>query len=294
MLITAVAAVAAAAMASRQNLDIRRTANLLAADQSYMFALGVEDWAVQILARDAASGQVDHLGEDWAVVLPPITVEGAVLGGHMEDMQGRYNLNNLVNNGTVSVEDLQRFQRLLQALDISDSLAQAVVDWIDEDEQAGFPDGAEDDVYLGLEVPYRTANSPMVSPSELLLVAGFTREVYDRLAPYVAALPERTPINVNTAAAPVLMSLVAGLTESEAEQLIEDRGEQGYQDVNAFASHQLLSGKNLNNSAISVASNYFMVSSLTQYGHSRMALNSLLRRAAGSKVGVVARAQGSY
>ena len=143
MLITAVAAIAAAAMASRQHLDIRRSANLMANDQAYLFALGVESWATQVLARDAGGGQVDHLQEDWAVVLPPITVEGAVLTGHIEDMQGRYNLNNLVDKGTVSANDLQNFQRLLQALDIDPVLAQAVADWIDTDVQPEFPDGAE-------------------------------------------------------------------------------------------------------------------------------------------------------
>jgi len=294
MLITAVAAIAAAAMATRQHLDIRRSTNLMAIDQAYLFSLGVESWATQVLARDSADGQVDHLQEDWAVVLPPITVEGAVLTGHVEDMQGRYNLNNLVDKGVVSANDLQNFQRLLQALDIDPVLAQAVADWIDTDVQPEFPDGAEDDRYLGLELPYRTPNSPMVSPSELLLVTGFTREIYDKLAPYVTALPERTPINVNTAAAPVLMSLAAGLTESDAEQLIEDRGDNGYQSVNDFKAHQVLKNKSLNDAAISVASNYFMVSSLTEFGNSRMTLNTLLHRAAGPKLSVMARAQGPY
>lgn len=45
MLVVALASVAAVAMTSRQQLDIRRTGNILHADQAYLYALGGELWA---------------------------------------------------------------------------------------------------------------------------------------------------------------------------------------------------------------------------------------------------------
>ena len=52
MLIASLASIAAVAMVSRQNLDIRRTENMLEADKAYMYALAAESWVTQILVED--------------------------------------------------------------------------------------------------------------------------------------------------------------------------------------------------------------------------------------------------
>ena len=51
LLVTAIAALAATAMAARQHLDSRRTLNVVQFDQAYLFALGVESWAKNLGAR---------------------------------------------------------------------------------------------------------------------------------------------------------------------------------------------------------------------------------------------------
>ncbi len=43
-----------------------------------------------------------------------------------------------------------------------------MADWIDEDTQPGFPDGAEDSVYTGQGPPHLAANMPITRASELL------------------------------------------------------------------------------------------------------------------------------
>lgn len=294
MLVTAIAAVAAVSMAARQQLDLRRTANVLDTDQAYLFALGVEAWAQQILIRDRKDGDIDHLKEDWATVLPPIAVENALLSGSIEDLQGRYNLNNLIQNGTGSEKDIQQFRRLLRALGLDERITLAIVDWMDADEELSFPDGAEDNEYLGRAQPYRPPNRPMASPSELLLVQGIDRRTYDTLAPHVATLPERTPVNVNTATAPVLMSLLEGMSQSEAEQLIEARGDEGYKNIDAFMSQDILKDKKENIGGISVSSNYFMVSAHVRLERAQTRLYSLLSRGNDASVQVAIRAQGAY
>ena len=294
LLITAAATVVAVAMASRQQLDIRRTSNLGNADQAYLFALGVEEWARQILIRDRQDNHTDYPDEDWATVLPPLTVEGAVVAGSIEDLQGRYNLNNLVKEGALSKPDLQRFQRLLRALDIDDRLATAVVDWIDPDEDPGFPDGAEDNYYLALEPAYRTANTAMASPSELLRIRGFTLDIYQTLAPYVFTFAQRSPINVNTAAAPELMSLADGITQADAEQLIEARGNKGFASIADFMKQVPPNNQQQSIADISISSKAFMVTAKVQYEHSRLQLYSLLSRDDDAKTQVVMRAQGVW
>lgn len=295
LLITVLATIAAVSMAARQHLDIRRTANVVEFDQAYLFSLGVETWAREILARDRRDNMVDHPGEPWAMLLPPIDVEGAKVAGWIEDLQGRFNLNNLVNAaGGPSEPDMARFQRLLQALGLDPRLTDAVIDWIDPDADPRFPDGAEDDFYMAITPPYRAANSPMVHPSELLLVKGFTPEIFEVILPHVHTLPARTSININTATAPVLTALFEELTESEAAQLIEDRGDEGYQSIEDFLTHPLLMDRQITSGDIGVASNYFMINGNVTFGRNEVHLHSLTFRGDDARLTVVMRSQGSY
>jgi len=278
MLIVALATVAALAMASRQQLDVRRIGSLLHGDQAYAYALGVENWGSAILQRDRADGDTDNLGEDWAQRIPPLPVPGGEIRGQIEDLQGRFNLNNLVKNGAVSPPQLEQFRRLLAALELDEALAAAVVDWIDADIDPQLPDGAEDSVYLARDPPYRAANRPLTSISELRLVEGFDAKVVRRLLPYVSVLPRSTPINVNTASAVVLRSLVADLSDADAQRLVEDRGEDGYKQVADFLKHDALAGLQIEPTGLSVSSEYFLIHADVELGQARTRLYSLVER----------------
>jgi general secretion pathway protein K len=293
VLITATIAIAAVAMAARQTLDVRRTSNIINGDRSYVFALGVESWAMQILMRDKRDNQTDSLQEDWALRLPPISVEGAVVTGHIEDMQGRFNLNNLLKDNKVSPLDMQRFQRLLTIMGLDPALADAVVDWIDPDSDVTQPAGAEDPQYLRADIPYRAANRPFVSVSELLLVQGFTADAYKTLEPFIAALPVRTAINVNTAPKEVLMALADNINENDAQQLIDARGDKGYATLDGFLQQKVLAGRGVKQDGLSVATDYFLLDAATKFDRAQTHLYSLLARGAGG-VNVVYRGQGAF
>jgi len=294
ILITTIAAIAAVAMASRQHLDIRRTTNIIESSQAYLFALGAEEWGRQLLIRDGKDNKVDHLEEDWATTLPPIDVEGGRIAGQIEDLQGRFNLNNLVKNKQPSQLDVGRFRRLLRQLALDEELAQTVTDWIDENEDVSIPGGAEDFEYLGRDLPYRTPNAMMASTSELLLIKGIDREVYNALLPHVTVLPEYTAINVNTASAEVLMTLIEDMTQSEADQLIEERGDNGYESVDAFANNTAIAGRLTDQSGLSVQTKYFIINAASEFGRGRTNLYSLVVRDDNAKVEVAMRAQGVY
>lgn len=280
MLVVALTTIAALAMASRQQLDVRRIASLLHGDQAYAYALGVENWGSAILQRDRDDGDVDNLGEDWAQRMPPLPVPGGQITGHIEDLQGRFNLNNLVTNGAVSPPHLEQFRRLLAALELDEGLADAVVDWIDVDIDPQLPDGAEDSVYLSQDPPYRTANRPFTSISELGLVQGFDARVVNQLLPYISVLPNATPINVNTASAAVLRSLAEELSDTDAQRLVEDRGEDGFERVADFIKHDTLSGLPIEPTGLSVSSEYFLIHADVELGQARTRLYSLVERPA--------------
>ena len=182
LVIVALTATAAALLINQQQLHIRRSANLFNSEQAQQYVLGAEAWAMRTLSQDRLDNDVDSLNEDWATVLPPIDIPGGAVTGYIVDLQGALNLNGLLKSGKVDAIALERTQRLLGYAELDGgSVVQALIDWLDANIEPAGPGGAEDDFYLGLEQPYRAANRPMVSISELRLVRGVTDEAYIRL-----------------------------------------------------------------------------------------------------------------
>ena len=291
LLITGLATVLAVALVSSQQVQIRRTANVLDSGQAFWLARGVEDFAIQVLIQDRKDGKSDNLGENWAGVLPLTKVEGGLISGNLEDLQGRVNLNNLFRptpTGTppksevASIQSItrKRLERLLQHCEVDPEVALAVEDWIDEDIEPQFPAGAEDEAYSGVTPSYRTANRRMASPSELLLVKGITPEAFRCLEPLVCTLPDASHINVNTAPAGVLAALVDDdkFGMAAADELVKKRGEEGYDSVTAFLTAANLKAEDVGQEFLVVSSDYFLAHINAQVGSGSVYLKSLLHR----------------
>ena len=280
LLVVAIATVAAVAMATRQQMDIRRTGGLLHSEQAYAFSLGAESWAQVVLARDKRDSKIDTLYEDWSTQPPVSVVEGGSIIGRILDLQGRFNVNSLVDgNGVADKDAIERYKRLLSRLDLDEALAYPLADWIDSNIDVLFPDGAEDEVYLGASTPYRAANRLVADISELRLVKGYEPEVIEKLRPFIAALPEATPLNVNTASAEVLSTVAENMSLADGESLVETRGEDGFETVAKFTQQKELSGKQkLTAAQLSVESDWFLMVSEANIGLSRARLASLIQR----------------
>ncbi len=184
--------------------------NLRDASQAAAVARAGVDWAGAILREDRRKNEYDHLGEAWAQHVELPVERGRVAGG-IGDSQARFNLNNLVRRGQASAADVSALQRLLNTLELSEGLIDALVDWMDTDSQPTGADGAEDAYYLALPEPYYPANRPLVDLAELRLVRGFDPAIVEKLAPYVSVLPNPAPVNVNSAGAEVLSAVIPGL-----------------------------------------------------------------------------------
>ncbi len=114
ILIVALATILATRIGFEGALEQRRSTTAMLLDQAYLVGLGAEAWAASYLKKDLADSKTDHFGERWATPIPPIPIEGGVIEGRVEDMQGRFNLNNLVTpEGAVNREGLREFQNLL-------------------------------------------------------------------------------------------------------------------------------------------------------------------------------------
>jgi general secretion pathway protein K len=215
-----------------------------------------------------------------------------VLQGAIEDMQGRFNLNNLAHvisqNGQViqDPQPLQQFQRLLVAVGLEPKWAGIARDWIDADDQPGEPDGAEDSVYTSQTPPYRTGNWPMMSPSELMNMPGFGADRYRKIAPYVTALPTATAkINICTAPAPVLQSFAENLGSDYTPELLASERKSGcFPDKQTFANVLGPTVAAQMATMYSDSSTYFRLTTRVTLGTSEFTLYSLLYRTPGGKV----------
>ncbi len=291
MLITAMATMIAANLAWDNALDVRRTMVLLARDQAMQVAFGAESWIINILHQDLQDNDTDHLGEIWATELPGLPIEGGEVFGAVQDLQGRFNINNLIDrNGQVDEESLEQFRRLLLALGLDQRLAGVAADWLDRDIEPAFPDGAEDSIYTGMIPPYRTANQTLSSISELAALDGMDRQTFRILEPHIAALPGRTQINVNTATGAVLQSLDENLTLADVESLLAEREGGGFADIeNSFSS--LVSAEVVNQ--IEESTQYFQLKVVVRIDTVRMTLYTVLQRGPGGDVTPILRSFGT-
>ncbi|MCI0740165.1 MAG: general secretion pathway protein GspK [Gemmataceae bacterium] len=86
----------------------------------------------------------------------------------MIDEGGKININAAMKRDP---SGKQLYDMLAKLPNMTDEIANAIIDWLDADSQPR-PNGAESDYYSGLSPSYRTKNGPLDSIEELLLVRG--------------------------------------------------------------------------------------------------------------------------
>lgn len=212
------------------------------------------DWARLILWDDVRAGSADHLGEPWSVLFDSVQLTGflsleqsdakdksASLSGQIIDLQSRLNVANLIEGKMLSETDLQTFSRLFDLLGLPSSeltiMTNQLLKAITAESNADLmPQRAEQLLWLGLSPPTLSA-----------------------LRPYITLLPQRTPVNLNTASAEVIYASTLALSLSDARKLVELRG------ASHFRSLADATGKVGDSSALfsegrhGVASNFFEV-----------------------------------
>jgi general secretion pathway protein K len=288
LLVVAIAALAATALLSSTSLAIHRTAALRDSEQAWWVARGVDAWILGIFATDAQESRHDSLDEVWAQPVDYLPVEQGFVRGRVEDLNGRFNLNNL-NPKLPQVETYRaQFRNLLRNLPEVDEplgLDDAIQDWIDDNQNPGSMNGAEDGEYLNLAPPYRAADRPFTVVSELRAIRGMTPQVYDKLAPLVTALPAKagapaTPVNVNTAPIEVLRALSAATDETKLSEFDQRRREDPVKDAAGIQKlvESGIWGADVKKELLTWKSGFFQIQGEIFVGSSRVALYSLIHR----------------
>ncbi|AGN11330.1 type II secretion system minor pseudopilin GspK [Simiduia agarivorans] len=225
LLIVALVATLAVSYAGDMLLMQARAENRVLGAQQNAYMDGAIALASFVLEDDAKNGQVDHADEDWTngQMFP---IEGGVLYGTLEDAQSKINLNGLSKqlNSNSNPNDPNRFDvrqrrflRFLQTFDGSQvknpppdtqplvidqnlaiAITEAVVDWLDDDDNASGFGGAESLQYQQEGVTWVPPNGEMQSLEELKLIRHITPEIYEAIKPYLVVLPSNADLNINT------------------------------------------------------------------------------------------------
>jgi len=232
ILLVALGTIIAAAMAYNNAMTARRAAATFGFDQALLVAEGAEALAAYGLQQQFRQSPTSiYPGQRWSQPLPPTEViPGVTLEASLQDLQGRFNINDLVaaDGDAPNTVAVTAFQRLLKMLNMDPKWADYIVDWIDKNTTPMFPDGAEDSVYMEMSPPYPPPKSPITTTSELLALPGFKRADFDKLAPYIVALPIGVKINVCSASPYVLDALTGTIQFSyDPQQFEKDRESSG-------------------------------------------------------------------
>ena len=282
LFIMTLVAIVATAMSLRLQIDIYRTRLTLNNDQSYLAAQAVEYWAIGQLKKAAATSDpkqtdnIDQLPKRFPAAL--FSYPGAIITGQLEDLQGKFNLNNLTE-----ITDIPRFAKLLIAADNkiepsqATAIAEALAEWL-VPYQPSLPPSSTEQFYQNQNPSYLIAHSSMVSISEFRLIKGVSDEIYQAVAPYICALPKPTPININSAPLAVLQTLGTGITKEQAELIIKDRSKTGYNFIADLNKNPKLKELEIPEEQITVLSNYFLTTAIVKIAEQQLVVYNTLDR----------------
>ena len=256
LLLVAVIAVIAAASLERLKLQTHLSGNMAAIDQARHYAYAGEAIASARISDLRSVDRSITLPGDWLDRVEAFPVDNGNATVKVSDGGNCFNLNSLVTQSPEGERvarpiAVRQFEALLTLLGIqprtAGGIAQAAADWIDSDEvpQSG---GAEDETYARAPVAYRAANALMADVSELRAVAGIDPALYDRIRPWVCALPtvDLSPLNINTLRRDqtmlVAMLMPGVLPMQMAQTMIDERPATGYSAIENFWAKPALRG----------------------------------------------------
>lgn len=234
----------------------------------------------------------------------------ATLSGNIIDACSRYNLRNLADKGQVDAGQTEVFGRLLRNLQMDQQLAARAAAFVAAGQplEAATPEGGASSggsngeggnvgqgAGGGSGGPGGSANPPngklpraprssvagspmkFLAVDDLLTVPGFTPAMVERLRPFVIVLPDVTPVNVNTAPAEVLASLIPNMSVSEANSLVVRRQRAAWRDINYFSS-EIGESRPITPGTASVKSDWFLVNSRIRLDRAALDAEALIHR----------------
>ncbi|MFS2214937.1 type II secretion system minor pseudopilin GspK [Telluria sp. Tellsp104] len=289
LLLTTLAISIVASLFWQQQVQVRSMENQRLHLQTKWILRGALDWSTLVLFQDG----IDHrdytsLDQVWATPLAETRldqyverqrVEGetfdASLSGNITDACSRYNLRNLgMSRGLPDPQQQVIFKRLLNNLQLDQGLALRIANFV----AAGLPATADEgNDPTRQAAPVIGAPVKVLQVEDLLSVRGVTPAIVERLRPFVTVLPEKTPVNVNTAPAEVLAAVVPDMSVSEANTLIVRRKQAAWRGLNYFET-EIGDNRKPAEGTAGVKSDWFFVDSRIRLDRAALDAQALIHR----------------
>lgn len=232
LLVFAILAVVVSRLQYEQRIHVERAYQSLFLSQSQSYIDSAEAIARVGLKLDLEQTQKDHFYQDWNQPIGPLPLEEGLISLELNDLQGRFNVNWLHPDSGFREGARDGLKRLLIELGEDSAIADELYNWFDEDSGSEFN-------YGDLMPSYTPSFHPMADVTELRLLKSINREVYSRLAPYLAAIPAKSTLNINTATPQVLMTLANFVGLDDAQGFVDTRRENGYDTVDDLTNQPL-------------------------------------------------------
>lgn len=258
--VTLVASLASAALWQQWRQVEIETAERSRAQTGWLLT-GALDFTRLVLRED--KGPADHLAEPWALGLQESKLstfltqdkqmrEGdpeVYLSGQITDAQSRLNVMNLIENDKISPLVMASWAKLFNLL----GLPVAELNGMSQQLLA-----ARQAVALGANNPAAGLNAPLLPQmTSQLGWLGLSPATVTALKPYVTVLPERTPLNVNTASAESLFATIPTLDMATAQQFVRQRANRP--PLDDMAAIQKALGNVAGENGLSFATKYFEI-----------------------------------
>ena len=281
LMILSIMVTIAATMTGRLTLSLKRTEGLVFSQSVYWYGQAAGDFGRMILNQDIADSDVISLDQNWALPEMVFPLENGMIAGEFKDMRSCFNLNAIAtkDKGNIRATAVVQLQALLEAVGINDysaeTIAESARDWVDSDDKSSASQGAEDSTYQARSVPHLAGNNLMVDISELRAVQDVGQQVYQRISPYLCAIPSTNQkINVNTVAvedAVIIFALFKrdlDLPLSSVTDLLEDRPTSGWDSVDDFLASSMFGSLTVSDEIkkqLSVTSEYFQLNGTAEF-----------------------------
>ena len=280
LLVVTIATVLSTSIAKNQSRTIGTASSYFDRAQAYYFARGGEIFARQLLLRDfKEQPERDDLTEEWAALDLVFEYEGGEVQIYIEDLQGRFNLNQFVADNQQGSLLSQKLSLMTAQIGLDPAWMDDLLDYTDIDGEVRLG-GAEDYFYLGLDQPYRTSGQALQDLSEIRMLRSMSAEGYRRLSEVLTVTPAMAPsLNVNTAPALVLQTLASDLTLEQASALIDRRASvEGFESVQEFLQQPELAGLAVKAEGLGVQSSFFKANIKARYANQILYLTSFIYR----------------
>ncbi|MFH0810311.1 MAG: type II secretion system minor pseudopilin GspK [Pseudomonadota bacterium] len=195
--------------------------------------------------RADTTPEADGQGDQWAgfqafAAGSASLFEEGGFDGRILDQNAKVNINEVLDDkGKIIEARAAQLQRLFGLLGLDQAKLDAVLDWLDADNDTR-PFGAESDWYQagGLESP---ANGPLESIADLLKIKGITLEDFQGGEGRpglkdVLTINSDGPVNINTAGAVVIASLCDGIDVKTSAAIVAARQGKTYEKLEDIAA----------------------------------------------------------